>query len=332
MRRFFAAVVCWLPPALLGGITAALWLLVDRWWPMVPLGYGPRWPWLILVPIPLLAAVPWRRRFASTSVSLVIATWGILGWRVPSPWRDRGDSQAAAFSVVTFNAGLSNDGVKVVLERAAERRADLVVVVECPRNNLRPDLLPGGAYRHTSSGEVCVWSRSEQDPVVTMARRPVKVIGWSGTIATLTVPGTTLGPVGVVHLRSVRNELTEFLDISEVPDQKVELSAAHQKRISGSIFASEWFRSLDPAPSIILGDFNLVPESYRLRHDWRYWNDSWEEAGLGTGYTWSSSWSALRIDRVIHDRSWSTRSVSVGAGGGSDHRPVFVELVRSRPR
>lgn len=329
-RSTLASLICWLPPVLLLGVAGAMWLLVDRWWLAVPLGYGPRWPWLVLVPLPLLAAAPWRRRLTASGVSLLVVSWGILGWRAPLPWRATGNDSSAVFRVVSFNAALKRDAIAALLEDADNWGADLLVVVECPR--AEPRSVGSTTWRDARAGEVCVWSRSQQSPQIELARKPTREIGWSGSIATVTIPGTLVGPVGVVHLRSVRNELTEFLDVSEVREQADELSAHHDKRIRGSVWASEWFRSLEEVPSIVLGDFNLVPESVRLREDWGHWNDAWEQAGLGTGYTWYSRWSALRIDRVIHDRGWITRSVRVGADIGSDHRPVLVELVRNTTR
>src|SRR5690606_32386612 len=150
-RRPLATAVCWFPPLALSAVAAALWLLVDRWWLIVPLGYGPRWLWLVLVPIPLLAAVEWRPRLLATGIGLVIAAWGILGWRAPLPWRDAGDADAIALSVVSFNAALSRDATAAVLRDASQQQADLVVVVECPRRDL--DTLLAGSYRHARAGE-----------------------------------------------------------------------------------------------------------------------------------------------------------------------------------
>jgi endonuclease/exonuclease/phosphatase family metal-dependent hydrolase len=161
-----------------------------------------------------------------------------------------------------------------------------------------------------------------------MATRETRAIGWSGSIAVIELPGTVVGGIGVLHLRSVRNELKEFLDLSELKEQSDSMEARRSKRISGSIYASDWYRGLPVPPQIIVGDFNLVPESARFRRDWGDWTDAWEEAGFGTGYTWHSRWFGLRIDRLIHSAGWRTRSVRVGDDVGSDHRPLFVELVR----
>jgi hypothetical protein len=161
-----------------------------------------------------------------------------------------------------------------------------------------------------------------------MAPRDFGTIGWSGSIAFVEWPGGVMPSIGVLHLRSVRNELTEFLDLSAVVGQADSMESRRSKRLAGSIYASEWYRSLPTPPGVILGDFNLIPESPRFRIDWGDWIDAWESEGIGRGTTWKSRWFSLRIDRLIHSDRWRTRSVRVGEDVGSDHRALYVELER----
>lgn len=317
----------WGPPILAGCAALILWFLVDRWWPLLPLGYGPRWPWLALPIVPLLAGGRWRQRLPPALATLVIVLWGLLGfrlpiWPAPPPWGD-----PMPLRVVSFNAAVREAAVEQVLDAAREWDADLVVVVECPvrRAGERP------TYRLAAAGELCVWSRlGTAPPEIRAASRDPAVIGWSGTIATVTLPGSGLAPIGVVHLRSVRNELSQFLDLSELLGKADSMEARRSKRIAGSRYAREWFDGLAVRPELVMGDFNLVVESARFRSDWGAWSDAFEAIGFGTGHTWHSRWYGLRIDHVLHDAAWRPTTFRIAPPMGSDHRALLVELERRR--
>ncbi len=313
----------WGPLVVAIAATLLLWLVVDRWWPLLPLGYGPRWPWLALPLVPLLAGGRWRQRLLAAGATAVVVGWALVGVRLHLPPARAG--RAATLRVIAFNAATRLPAVEALLQMARRADPDLVVVVECPRAAGRLTLT---GFRQTAAGEVCVWSRRGGDPVLESAPRDPAVIGWSGTIARLDLPGADVGPIGVVHLRSVRNELEQFRDLSALFGEADSMEARRSKRIAGSRQASAWFSTMAPRPTIILGDFNLVVESSRFRADWGNWQDAFEEIGAGTGYTWHSRWYGLRIDHLLHDRDWRTIGFEVGPDLGSDHRPIIVTLAR----
>jgi endonuclease/exonuclease/phosphatase (EEP) superfamily protein YafD len=305
-------------------VTMALWMLTDRWWTAVPLGYGPRWPWLALALLPLAAfGARWRTRVGvSLAVAATIAV-SVMGFR----WSLVGDpGPGGGLKVVAFNAATKSAAVSDMLLYAARNDADILATVECPRMQQHPQV-PG--YSLSLAGEICLWTRNPIVGRIEVMQRDAARVGWSGTVARFDIEhaGDTLA-VGIVHLRSVRNELKEFLDISEVAGQADSMELRHAKRITGSSEASAWLRTGDRPAEIVIGDFNLVVEGTAWRRDWHHWTDAWESRGRGFGYTWGSSWSWLRIDHVIHDSRWRTRRISVGPRTGSDHRAVMVELDR----
>jgi endonuclease/exonuclease/phosphatase (EEP) superfamily protein YafD len=312
----------WLALLAACGATATLWLAVDRIWWLLPLGYGPRWPWLGLVALAILSGGGWARRLLFTAATAGVVAWGLLGLRLPSV--ARADGEGGTLRLVVLNAAVREAAVEGALDLARSWDADVVVVVECPRA-LRDRQLAG--YRAAAAREVCTWSRMAGTPAVVLAPSDPSRIGWSGTIAVLNHLGGTLPDIGVVHLRSVRNELSRFLDLSELPAQADSMAARHAKRIEGSRYASRWFLERRPPPALVVGDFNLVVESPRFRSDWGRWHDAFDRRGFGTGYTWHSRWYGLRIDHVLHDDRWATRAFTVGPDVGSDHRPLLVELV-----
>ncbi len=311
----------WAPLCIGAAAALVLWLAVDRWWPLLPLGYGPRWPWLGLPLVPLFAGGRWRERLLATALTATVVAFALLGVRLHlhSPTAGR----ATTVRLVSFNAATREPAIVRLLALARAADVDVIVVVECPQ---AAGQLTAPGYRQVSSGEVCAWSRLGDTPRLEHAPRDPKVIGWSGTIARLDLPGSGLDPIGVVHLRSVRNELEQFLDLSQLVGQADSMEARRSKRIAGSRQASAWFRRLDPRPGIVLGDFNLVVESARFRADWGAWHDVFEEIGNGTGHTWNSRWYGLRIDHVLHDDHWRPVSLEIGPDLGSDHRALLVTL------
>ena len=77
--------------------------------------------------------------------------------------------------------------------------------------------------------------------------------------------------------------------------------------------------------SILVGDFNLTPWSYKLQH-------FASESGLRRHGTWASSWSAdvgggFLIDNVFSTPDVTSISFKTGPNLGSDHFPIIAELV-----
>lgn len=300
---------------------AVVWFALDRWWPTIPAGYGPRWPWWLLVPLPLFARrVAGRTRAAWVGVLALLVGVGLIGIRVPLLASSRPPASAVPLQVVAFNAGVRGSAAAEVAERSAARGADVIAVVECPRDVV---MAPHDGYHRARLGEVCLWTRHPlAEPLRSMPRDPA-VIGWSGTVVrgALDLNGQPL-PFGVVHLRSVRNELSEFLDLSEVAAEADSMRERLRKRVDGSAAASAW---LDDVP-LVVGDFNLVPESPVFRRDWGQYRSAWGVAGLGAGYTWRSSWYGLRIDHVLVRDPIRVAAVAVGDGLTSDHAPITAHL------
>ncbi len=88
-------------------------------------------------------------------------------------------------------------------------------------------------------------------------------------------------------------------------------------------------------PTLLLGDLNATPhsEEYALLEDAEL-VDSFQKAGWGFGNTFPAGPGRLmpgvpmvRIDYIWHTGDFRTTDVWVGADGGSDHLPVYAELV-----
>lgn len=77
-----------------------------------------------------------------------------------------------------------------------------------------------------------------------------------------------------------------------------------------------------PVEAIVTGDFNDNPMSYTYYRLSRRMKDSFEEAGIGTGYTFSKMRPFLRIDYILFPERFNAVGHTVLHRDYSDHYPV----------
>lgn len=93
-------------------------------------------------------------------------------------------------------------------------------------------------------------------------------------------------------------------------------------------------RQQHPGPFVLLGDLNVSPWSPAFRRLLA----SAELADTRKGHGWQPTWPVplafvgLPLDHVLVSPAWRTRQRSTGPAVGSDHLPVFAELVLTVPR
>ncbi len=78
---------------------------------------------------------------------------------------------------------------------------------------------------------------------------------------------------------------------------------------------------------IVLGDLNIGDRHHLFRRIRERLGDAYRDAGWGLGLTWGPKRNLVRIDYVLHDDQWETRSARTGTLPGSDHRYVSADLV-----
>jgi endonuclease/exonuclease/phosphatase (EEP) superfamily protein YafD len=95
----------------------------------------------------------------------------------------------------------------------------------------------------------------------------------------------------------------------------------------------ETVRRLGPRSFIIAGDFNSTPDSDFATRMRDLADDAWETGGrrFGSGFTWPNGLfpvPPIRLDHVFVSRDLGVVTTGVGAGAGSDHRPVVADVAR----
>lgn len=344
--RRFATVVSVL--ILLGSILS--WLLLakmsEEFLPATLLAYGPRFA--LLIPIAagaLLSLCFARRSIVLHLLSAIVVLVPVMGARlnifegrgpIPSPAN-------AGIRVLSLNADGGQVSQHYLPELLTRVRPDLVDVQECG-DELSVRLAATQGYHFGRHANMCVLSRWPIAPVDSMPRAAfdrVSSLGYGGTglVARYRVarPDRPLDFISL-HLETPRKGLERLMgsdgflpDGGGVPragDIEGEQINARIRRME-SERASVWSaRFSDAIPVIVAGDFNMPVESTIFRDFWTRFDDSFEQAGLGFGYTkFENRYIRARIDHILFASKWlEATGAWVGPDVGSDHRPVIADL------
>ncbi|MGM0904688.1 MAG: endonuclease/exonuclease/phosphatase family protein [Bacillota bacterium] len=81
-------------------------------------------------------------------------------------------------------------------------------------------------------------------------------------------------------------------------------------------------------PGVILGDWNMYPNTKKWRRVVGSYRDVWQEAGKGTGYTYPSTKPRARIDYIFTTKEIGIEDIGVIETSpiASDHLPVMATL------
>ena len=310
------------------GLTVVLHLSADTWWLGTVLLFSGRWFWLLpVVPCVLLVAFLDRRWWPHVLATLVLLLVGVLGLR--PGWRSwLPGSESPALRVMTYNV----EGGTVVQARFRELveawSPDVIALQECSAP-IRPVFraLPGYVIDDRAS---CFASRFPIDSVALLERRNLEAAGGSGVVVSYHLR-TPSGRVVVtnVHLETPRGGLEQLL-ANPLQGGVAAVRANTVLRDIESRLARRWVDA-QPAPRIVLGDFNTAPESRLFDQYWGEFTNAWGAAGRGFGYTKQNGWIQARIDHVLVDRQWRVRRAWVAGDYGSDHLPLVVDLERITP-
>jgi len=149
-------------------------------------------------------------------------------------------------------------------------------------------------------------------------------------------------PLSGVRQALVEKGILNLVAVADVNGTPVTLQSVHLRAPMGlGHFAVHragvaWFKGWLPTvegPLILAGDFNSVAHSQTgamFRGEGLH--DAFASAGSGLGWTWPAitvlrHLPGFRIDRVLYRGGIRCERAWVGPAHGSDHRPVYAELV-----
>ncbi|MDY0166850.1 MAG: endonuclease/exonuclease/phosphatase family protein [Thermoguttaceae bacterium] len=307
-----------------------MWVAGDRWWVATLILFGPRW----VVGIPLVALVPLAlavrpRWLWPLGLSAVVVLWPIMGLRLP--WRTLADPLHADLRVMTYNIDQCRVDEQSFAELLEVLQPDLVAVQECPwwARWRVPD-----HWHVERAGELLVISAH---PIVDVEVSRSQPSQWRGSYVNglYCVVETPVGRIGFanVHLETPRHGLSAVLDRDRLVDleQADYADARIQARRLDSEAMARWLASF-PEPKIIAGDFNMPVESTIYREFWQGYENAFNRAGLGFGYSKQTAIRnrvyGTRIDHILTDAHWRAIRSHLGPDLGSDHLPLVADVRR----
>jgi endonuclease/exonuclease/phosphatase (EEP) superfamily protein YafD len=239
-------------------------------------------------------------------------------------------SPGSKLRVATYNLLWRNEDSAAILAAIRALDADVLALQEITPERaaeLEPELAGEYPYRLLYPRPKAYGTGLLSRLPLTPSQDGISDPDWIGdpVIATLWFEGREIAAI-CVHAAAVR------------------LPAANRERQARALvsYASSFDR-----PILIMGDFNTAPLNVAYPILRRGLQDAWAEAGHGFGHTFPGpGWVnasgdglprpvrrfvphyLLRIDHILYSRH--LRAVAYGTGafsGGSDHRPVFTEIV-----
>ncbi|MDP2306882.1 MAG: endonuclease/exonuclease/phosphatase family protein [Pseudomonadota bacterium] len=285
----------------------------DAAWPLLVLNqfsvhlYAPIW-------IVLVAAVA-AKRWPLAALAIPAALWHLALVVPPSLPRTPPPACGAALSVLSANLLMVHPAPDALAEEIFAADADVVLLQELsPRWEAVLDAR--GLFDGWPEGWRVV--REDSFGSAILSRLPLdtagdfELTGLPQTQATISWEGRTLA----------------LLNVHTLPPRTAEYAALHREGLDA---VAAWVHErADAGDAFILGgDLNASPYSRFFGDIAGAADDAWELAGQGFGFTWPNGIFPLpsaRLDHVLVSRDLTVRSIVVGTGAGSDHRPLRVEV------
>ena len=331
----WVARLSWVNLGLLMLVSGLLFAVSENWWLSSALTYAPRMPYLVPAIVLLVGSCVWHRSSIVVNlIAIAMVAVPIMGLAVPvSQW----------MSGTTPVNGLV---LKVVSCNVQDFRPDFTAVMtEIGRMN--PDVVTFQDARSQSKlleeffGK---WHTVHDGEFFVASRHPVKLVKVGHFAAfdrdallhcELELPTTKVSLFNV-HQMTPRHGLRE-LDLSSPITQRGSSRLTHYLELRAE--EAEAIRdyvedSRGTLPTLILGDFNMPCESSLYQRHWFGYQNAFNVAGIGYGYSfpctrqycWPAGMPWMRLDHILADEAWTVRSCTVGQSNGSDHRPITATL------
>jgi endonuclease/exonuclease/phosphatase (EEP) superfamily protein YafD len=329
-QYWLARAIAWCVWAYLA-MVIAVWLLLrlggDRWWFATLVLFGPRWlcalPLTVLGP---LAGLLRRRMLLPLAAAALLVFGPLMGFCLS--WARLAAPSRPAIRVLTCNLkGHCNDNAALD-DLIRDAAPDIVALQGCLR---QPRVKWPAGWQVVQEGELLIASHYPLRDVRS-SRPATRTPILSCTVAT---PEGDLD-FATLHPQSPHQTLGKLLNWRTLlqPAQSgpltQDITRDIEERRQDAEQAAAWIAN-DREPKIIVGDFNLPPESAIYRKYWTNYCDAFGGAGLGFGYTeWprlrGKTWFGMRIDHILSTADWQPRRCWVGPDVGSDHLPLIAEL------
>jgi endonuclease/exonuclease/phosphatase (EEP) superfamily protein YafD len=328
---------------LLIAVALSLRFIGEGWWITALALYLPRFPFALPLPI-LIAAlllVGPRRLLWTQVVAGLVVLFPLMGFEVS--WTSRRDD-APVLRVLSQNVNSGLGDYERVAREIAAHSPDIVLLQEIFIDPHELATIMRRNYAHVEQqGQFLIASRFPIVSTVTPER--VEYFGRDRTLRSLFhVVDTPLGKLAVynVHPISPRGAFYELRGSAGLKHAILsgEFWRGQGKKdlmetvglIAVQIGGMAEHARREPHPVIIGGDFNLPTLSTTRHRHLGDFQDGFDEAGAGFGYTYPNRAGRLRLwmrlDRIFASKELDFVSFEVGCTTTSDHLCVVAELQR----
>jgi endonuclease/exonuclease/phosphatase (EEP) superfamily protein YafD len=298
----------------------------DGHWFFTVLLFAPRWPFAL--PLVVLVPIAAFGRLKAVSLGALGAAALLLVWfnDVGVSLRSSAEGpRAERLRIMTYNIGGGSFEPSDLVALVKELDEDVVGLQEC---QLEENAFEGTGYSQRNDNGNCLVTRL---PIKTIDVRDPQDI-WdkngSGAIARYELEWSgKVFSLEVVHLETVREglESLRFGFWKSDWDGPRQLDENVKERAMESRVASEWARRA-AAPTMVIGDFNMPPDSAIYRTYWSTFHNALSENTLGRRVTKETRWHGIRIDHVLFDDRLVCLGARVTRNLGMDHRPVVADF------
>lgn len=336
--RTFVSLLAWAYPAALILVIAAFQLAAPRLW-QVELGlYLPR----ILFGIPLLVLTVlllglrmWRA-LVSQAIAAILVLFPLMGLQL-SLVGPGGDPRLPSFRVLSYNANFAQGGQDALVRELMAIEPDIALFQQLFFTDQLSAAFKADYATVRTDGEFFLLSRYPVRSTDVPARlsyqrrsRSPRFIRYqvetpSGPLVIYNVhPASPTGQFAAARSGGLRRVIRSGALFSLAPRPDIDADSGLRAL---QVLTMTRMASRETLPVIVAGDTNLPALSPSLaRFD--TFQDGFDAAGIGFGYTFPSNRPWMRIDRIFASEHLQFRDFAVGCGQVSDHLCVYADIQR----
>lgn len=330
-------------------ITYALPFVPPKWSPSI-LFIGLFYPWLLL--FNLIFVFYWvtdRSRFFLVPLFILVLGYGpmvkIIGFNIAGDQEDSSTSiSIASYNIHYFKNYYQNNklgSVNDLIKMISEVDTDILCIQEFPRelgnpSDISKKILPNTAFDY--------FNHYENSDLVIFSRYPInseggmlfsnKVNGFQ--VVTIKMPNRQKIKIINAHLAS--NEVSVIAEkIATEPEMEEEerlksffgMLGHYGKAAVARVQQMEKILKevgTDPKETIVLGDFNEIPQSYIYRQLAKKLEDTFVESGSGLGFSYNGKLPGLRIDYIFSSPDFEVEYSKMAPSDFSDHKMIISKL------
>jgi endonuclease/exonuclease/phosphatase family metal-dependent hydrolase len=334
--RNLVAWLAWAYPVSLVLTIAAMRLASPHVWQAELALYLPRIVFAIPLPIlaTLLLVLRLRRALLSQVVAAGLVLFPLMGLEVPSlPPAPKPES--AAFRLLSYNPNFASTGQDALIREIAGIDPDIALFQQLYFTDQLTAALRSRYTEVRTDGEFYIASRfpirsTEIPPPLSYQRRNrsarfirYQVDASFGPLVIYSVhPASPRGQFAAARSGGLRQAIRSgaLFSLAARPDIESDSGLRALQVLTMTRMADR-----ETLPVIIAGDTNLPTLSPSLARFAKY-QDGFEAAGSGFGYTFPSDRPWMRIDRIFASGHLEFRSFRLGCGMVSDHLCVYADV------